>query len=96
MSSIHPTAVVHEKAELGEGVEVGPYSIIGENVRIGDRTKVMAHVYLDGHTQFHKMLKNDLDRLGKEQLGLPNFPVAWVPNSTPEQYPDWTGRWIRP
>jgi UDP-N-acetylglucosamine acyltransferase len=47
---IHPSAIIHPKAELGEGVSVGPYSIIGEHVRIGDGTRVASHVVIDGHT----------------------------------------------
>ncbi|NLW80215.1 MAG: acyl-ACP--UDP-N-acetylglucosamine O-acyltransferase [Desulfovibrionales bacterium] len=35
-TTIHPTAVVHPKASLGVGVQVGPYVIIEEDVRIGD------------------------------------------------------------
>jgi UDP-N-acetylglucosamine acyltransferase len=50
MTCVHPTAVVHEGAELGADVEVGPYSIIGPHVKLGDRVKVMPHVFLDGHT----------------------------------------------
>ena len=40
---IHPTAIVHEKATLGEGVVVGPYAIVEEGVRIGDHTALSAH-----------------------------------------------------
>jgi UDP-N-acetylglucosamine acyltransferase len=50
MSCIHPSAVVHEGAQLGVEVEIGPYSVIGPHVRLGDRTRVMPHVFLDGHT----------------------------------------------
>ena len=50
MSRIHPTAIIHEGAQLGVDVEVGPYSIVGPNVTLGDRTKVMPQVFLDGHT----------------------------------------------
>lgn len=49
MSNIHSTAIVAPEARLGEGVEVGPYSIIGPHVSIGAGTRVMAHVFLDGH-----------------------------------------------
>lgn len=52
MADIHPTAIVSEGAELGEGVQVGPYSVIGEHVRLGAGTKIMAHVVIDGHTTF--------------------------------------------
>jgi len=47
---IHPTAIVHPGAEIDEGVEIGPYSIVGENVRIGRGTVVMSSVVLDGWT----------------------------------------------
>lgn len=51
---IHPTAIVHPDAELGEGVEVGPYSIIEGAVKIGDRTKVGARVTIEGNTTIGK------------------------------------------
>src|SRR3989338_4644454 len=47
---IHPTAIVHPDAELGAGVEVGPYSIVEGTARIGDRTKIDARVSIRGHT----------------------------------------------
>ena len=47
---IHPTAVVHPKAQLGVEVKVGPYTIIGANVIIGDRTRCQSHVHIDGVT----------------------------------------------
>ncbi len=50
MTRIHPSAVVQEGAELGADVEVGAYAVIGANVRIGERSKIMPHVFLDGHT----------------------------------------------
>ncbi len=50
MSQIHPTAIIHEGAQLGVDVEIGPYSIVGPNVKLGDRARVMPHVFLDGHT----------------------------------------------
>lgn len=49
-SRIHPTAVIHPKAELHETVQVGPYAVIGEHVRIGANTVVGAHVVIDGWT----------------------------------------------
>jgi UDP-N-acetylglucosamine acyltransferase len=50
MTRIHPSAIVHEGAQLGVDVEIGPYSIVGPNVKIGDRAKIMPQVFLDGHT----------------------------------------------
>lgn len=48
--SIHPTAVVHPAARLAAGVEIGPYSIIGEHVEIGENTWIGPHVVIAGHT----------------------------------------------
>lgn len=47
---IHATAIVDDDAELGQGVEVGPYSIIGPGVRIGDGTVVGSHVLIERDT----------------------------------------------
>jgi UDP-N-acetylglucosamine acyltransferase len=48
---IHNTAIVHEKACVGEGVEIGPYAIIGEHVVIGAGTKVGPHAVIEGWTE---------------------------------------------
>lgn len=45
---IDPRAVVHEGAELGADVFVGPFCVIGGSVAIGDRTRLESHVVLDG------------------------------------------------
>jgi len=44
---VHPTAIVHPRAQLSEGVQVGPYSIVGENVSIGKETKISPGVLLE-------------------------------------------------
>lgn len=51
MPKIHPSAIVDSGAELGEGVEVGPFTIIGAHVKIGARTKIHSSVVLDGWTE---------------------------------------------
>src|SRR5438034_7578357 len=48
---IHPTAVVHPKAQLGAECEIAPYCIIGENVVLGDGCRLHSHVVVDGHTR---------------------------------------------
>jgi len=48
---IHPSALIHPGARLGENVSVGAYSIIGEHVEIGAGTTVAAHVSIHGHTR---------------------------------------------
>ncbi|HCE3509532.1 TPA: N-acetyltransferase [Vibrio parahaemolyticus] len=44
--NIHPTAIVSENAELGKNVTIGAYSIIHENVVIGDNTIVESYCEL--------------------------------------------------
>lgn len=40
MPSIHPTAIVHHKAELADSVSIGPFSIIEENTVIDEGTVI--------------------------------------------------------
>jgi UDP-N-acetylglucosamine acyltransferase len=47
---IHPTAVIHPKAQLDAGVSVGPYAVIDEGVALGPHCVVGPHVHLTGHT----------------------------------------------
>ncbi|APG26628.1 acyl-[acyl-carrier-protein]--UDP-N-acetylglucosamine O-acyltransferase [Syntrophotalea acetylenivorans] len=48
---IHPTAIVHEGAQIAEDVEIGPYAIIGEHVKIGSGTTVGPHTVVEGWTE---------------------------------------------
>lgn len=47
---IHPSAIVHPNAQIERGVEIGPYCLVGENVKIGTGTVLQAHVVLNGWT----------------------------------------------
>jgi len=51
---IHPTALIDPKAEIGEGVEIGPYSVIEKDVSIGEGTKVGPHVVIREGTHIGK------------------------------------------
>jgi len=48
--TIHPTALVDPKAQLGTDVTVGAFCTVGASVKIGDRTKLISHVVVDGRT----------------------------------------------
>lgn len=48
---IHKTAIIDAKAELDSGVEIGPYCIIGPQVKIAKNTKLAPHVVIDGWTK---------------------------------------------
>ncbi|MBT3197636.1 MAG: acyl-ACP--UDP-N-acetylglucosamine O-acyltransferase [Gammaproteobacteria bacterium] len=47
---IHPSAIIDPAATLAEGVEVGPYSVIGADVTIGAGSKIESHVVIKGPT----------------------------------------------
>jgi UDP-N-acetylglucosamine acyltransferase len=50
VTTVHPTALVDPGAELASTVEVGPYAVIGPQVRIDEGTRVGAHCVIEGPT----------------------------------------------
>ncbi len=66
--NIHPSAIIHPHAQLAGDAVVGPYSLIGENVEIGEGSEVMSHVVIDGHT-----------RLGRNNRVFPYASVGLAP-----------------
>ncbi len=50
MSRIHATALVALRAELADDVSVGPYAVIGADVRIGPGSSIGPHCVVEGHT----------------------------------------------
>jgi UDP-N-acetylglucosamine acyltransferase len=46
--AIHPTAIIDPSANIAATAEIGPYCIIGAEVSIGERTRLMANVYAEG------------------------------------------------
>lgn len=49
-TQIHPTAIIDPAAQIGADVIIGPYSVIGKNVKLHDRVELKSHVVVDGHT----------------------------------------------
>ncbi len=47
---VHPTAVVHPRAQLDSGVWIGPYCQVGEKVVLGRNTRLEANVFITGLT----------------------------------------------
>ena len=47
---IHNTAVIDKKAEISTSVKIGPYSVIGPNVKILKNTVIQSHVNISGDT----------------------------------------------
>ncbi len=50
MNTIHPTAIVDSKAELGTNISIGPYCTVGPDVTLGDNCTLVSHVVLEGNT----------------------------------------------
>lgn len=48
LSLIHPTAIIHPSVNMGEGVFVGPYSIIDNNAKIGNCSIIRSNALI-GH-----------------------------------------------
>jgi UDP-N-acetylglucosamine acyltransferase len=51
MAKVHTSAIVEDGAVLGADVEVGPYSLIGSRVRLGDGVRIASHVVVSGLTE---------------------------------------------
>lgn len=51
---IHPTALVSKKAQLEPDVNVGAFTVIGDNVRIDKGTSIGTHCVIEGHTRIGK------------------------------------------
>jgi UDP-N-acetylglucosamine acyltransferase len=49
--SIHNTAIIDRKAQLGKGVIIGPYSVVGAGVTLGDNVELRSHVVIEGNTK---------------------------------------------
>ncbi|MFT8481958.1 MAG: acyl-ACP--UDP-N-acetylglucosamine O-acyltransferase [Gluconobacter cerinus] len=49
-AEIHATALVDERARIGENVRIGPWCIVGSHVTLGDGVHLHASVIVDGHT----------------------------------------------
>jgi UDP-N-acetylglucosamine acyltransferase len=45
---IHQSAIVDPGARIANGAEIGPFCVIGPDVEIGARTRVMANVVMEG------------------------------------------------
>ena len=46
--AIHPTAVVDPGARIADTAEIGPFCIVGADIEICERTRLMAHVFVEG------------------------------------------------
>lgn len=47
---IHPTAVVHPSAIIGQNVSLGPFTVIDKGASIGDKSIINSHCYIGPYT----------------------------------------------
>lgn len=45
---IHPTAIIDAAAHVHGDAEIGPYCVVGADVTVGARTRLMGHNFLEG------------------------------------------------
>lgn len=70
---IHPTAIIHPKAQVGAGCDIGPYCIIGEHVELGPGCRLHSHVVVDGHTRLGR--QNEIYPFAS--IGLKTQDLKW-------------------
>ena len=49
--NIHPTAIVEPGANIDDGVIIGPYCIVGADVRLGEGVELVSHIVITGRTE---------------------------------------------
>ncbi len=54
MRSVHPTAIIEDGAQLGQDVDVGPYCVVGPDVKMEDGVRLVSHVVVSGNTHIGK------------------------------------------
>jgi len=53
---IHPTAVVSDKAELGFGIVLMPYTLVSPNVKIGNHSQMYAQSFIGHDSEMKEMV----------------------------------------
>ncbi|PYQ14275.1 MAG: acyl-[acyl-carrier-protein]--UDP-N-acetylglucosamine O-acyltransferase [Acidobacteria bacterium] len=50
-TQVHPMAIVHPGARLGERCRIGPFSVVGDQVQLGAGCELVSHVVIQGDTE---------------------------------------------
>ena len=48
---IHPSAIISKNANIDSSTNVGPFCVIGDNVKIGKHNQLISHVSITGNTK---------------------------------------------
>ncbi|GGZ37368.1 acyl-ACP--UDP-N-acetylglucosamine O-acyltransferase [Asticcacaulis endophyticus] len=49
--TIHPSAIIHDGAQIGADVKIGPWSVVGPDVILRDGVELISHAVITGHTE---------------------------------------------
>jgi UDP-N-acetylglucosamine acyltransferase len=77
-TTIHPTAIVSPKAQIGAGCTIGPYCVVGADVVLGARCVLHSHVVIDGNT----VLGEGNDIYPFATIGLKTQDLKWKGGTT--------------
>jgi UDP-N-acetylglucosamine acyltransferase len=77
-TTIHPTAIVSPKAQIGAGCTIGPYCVVGAEVVLGARCVLHSHVVIDGNT----VLGEGNDIYPFATIGLKTQDLKWKGGTT--------------
>lgn len=69
--SFHPTAIIDPRAKVPESCEIGPYCVIGAEVELGERCRLVSHVAIEGPT-----------KIGAENAFFPFAAIGMAPQDT--------------
>ena len=69
-TNIHSSAIIEDGAKIGKNVTIGPFSIIGSDVELGDGNTVESHVVINGNTT-----------IGENNHFFPYCAIGCVPQS---------------
>ena len=89
---IHPTAIIHPKAHVPAEVEVGPYAVIGADVRIGRASRIGPHVVIHGpavigeRNRFFQFCSIGADPQDKKYRGEPESLLEIGSDNTVREY----------
>lgn len=54
LEGMHKTAIVPRSCKIGKKAYVGPYAVLGENVAVGDNTKILGQCYIGNNVLIGK------------------------------------------
>jgi UDP-N-acetylglucosamine acyltransferase len=69
--SVHPTAIVDPRAKVPASCQVGPYCVIGAEVELGERCRLVSHVAMEGPT-----------KIGADNAFFPFCSIGTAPQDT--------------